>query len=105
MQRVTATDFENEVLDAPVPVLVDFYSDHCGPCRTLAPHLEQMNAEFNGAVKIVKANVDEQPELATYFAVQAVPTLILFEEGRIINRILGAHPASIRRLLASRCVA
>lgn len=105
MQRITATNFQAEVLDSPVPVLVDFYSDSCGPCRMLAPYLEEMEREFSGAVRIVKVNIDEQPELATYFAVQAVPTLVLFEEGRITKRMLGAHPATIRQLLASRCVA
>lgn len=105
MQRVTATNFASEVLDAQLPVLVDFYSDQCGPCRMLAPYLEQIAGEFSGCAKIVKVNVSEQPELATYFGIQAVPTLILFEDGRIVHRMVGGHPATIRQLLASRCVA
>jgi thioredoxin 1 len=105
MQRINATNFQSEVLEAKVPVMVDFYSDHCGPCRMLAPHLEQMANEFASCAKVVKVNVSEEPELASYFRINAVPTLMLFEDGQLVKSMVGGHPQTIRQLLASRCVA
>ena len=102
-QHVTSAEFDYEVLESPTPVLVDFYSTHCPPCRALAPHLDRLAEEFAGCARIVKVNVD--PSLAVRFGVSAVPTLIWFEQGRPVERSLGADPESLRHRLNAMCVA
>jgi thioredoxin 1 len=82
------TSFESVVLQSDVPVLVDFYADWCGPCRMLAPLLEQLAGESNG-VKIVKLNIDNSPGVAARFGVNSIPTLILFKGGEPVNQTVG----------------
>ncbi|MGE3151382.1 MAG: thioredoxin [Nitrospiraceae bacterium] len=89
---VTGATFEQEVLRSPVPVLVDFWAVWCGPCRMVAPILDELAREWNGAVRVAKVNVDENPELAQQFGVQSIPTLILFDQGQIKDRFVGALP-------------
>jgi len=84
MARVTpvsTAEFGREVLFSPTPVVVDFYSDWCGPCRVLAPVLEQYAAAFDGAVKFVKVDVDNEPEMAGHYGVSSMPTLLFFRGG------------------------
>ena len=87
--ELTENDFEAEVIQAPVPVVVDFYATWCGPCKALAPLLEQLAAGLTGRLKFAKANVDEAPELVDCFEITGVPTLLLFRNGEVLDRLVG----------------
>lgn len=87
--KVTLENFDEEVLQSKIPVIVDFYADWCGPCKMLAPELEAVAAELDGKVKIGKVNVDEQGELANAFGVNAIPALIVFKNGKEAAKYVG----------------
>ena len=93
---VTLSDdnFENEVLKSDTPVLVDFWAEWCGPCRMVAPVLDQIADEMDGKVRIAKLNVDENQKIAYQFQVSSIPTFILFKGGQMADRTLGAMPKS-----------
>ena len=96
---ITKNNFENEVLHSPKPVLIDFFADWCGPCRRMLPIIEQI-AEERDDIKVVKINVDEEPELAAQFGVTGIPMLVVMEDGQIVNEAIGARPkAEIEKLL------
>ena len=86
--------FEVEVLNSNLPVFVDFWAEWCGPCRAIGPILDQLAVDFDGKVKVVKINVDENAELAERYGVQAIPTLLIFKNGQQVDRIVGAAPKS-----------
>jgi len=101
---VTVTDntFRQEVLSYPGPVLVDCWAPWCSPCHMVAPILEQLASEYGGRVKVAKLNVDENPQKASQYAIQSIPTLLLFKDGRLANRLVGALPkGEIERHLLS----
>ena len=87
--NVDYNNFNQEVEKSTVPVLVDFWAPWCGPCRAVAPILEQLAAKYDGKVKIGKLNVDEEPALASKFRVMSIPTLILFKGGNIVKQMIG----------------
>jgi thioredoxin 1 len=89
MLELTEDNFETEVIQAAVPVVVDFYAPWCGPCQMLAPVLEQLAGEFDGRLKFAKANVDEAPDLAASFGVSGVPALMLFRGGEAVDQAVG----------------
>jgi thioredoxin 1 len=91
-KTVTGATFEQNILRSPVPVLVDFWAVWCGPCRMVAPILDELAREWNGAVTVAKVNVDEHPDLAQRFGVQSIPTMILFDQGQVKDRFVGALP-------------
>jgi len=96
---VTDATFQSEVLQAEELVVVDFWAPWCGPCRMIAPILEEIGALYNGKLKISQLNVDENPETAQSFAVRSIPTLIFFKNGMIVDKLIGAVP---RKQLESR---
>ncbi len=102
MQSVTDASFKNDVLDAELPVLVDFWAPWCGPCRAVAPVLEQLDDEMSGRLKIVKVNVDENQQVAGALGVRSIPTLVLFKDGKAVDGAIGALSAQeVRQLLES----
>ena len=93
-------NFENEVLKAAVPVLVDFWAEWCGPCRMLAPTIEAIAQDYNGKVRVAKLNVDENMETSMRYGVQSIPTLLLFKDGKVAGQLIGNLPRNnIDRLL------
>lgn len=88
--EVTVDNFEEEVLKSDVPVLADFWAEWCVPCKMVAPVLEQIAGEQDGKLKIAKVNVDEQSELASQFGIISIPTLLLFKDGEVVNKQVGA---------------
>lgn len=89
VKHITLESFESEVLNSSVPVIVDFYADWCGPCRMLAPTLEKIASAFDGRIKIVKVNVDEEAELAEQFNVSSIPTLTFIINGEVVGQAAG----------------
>jgi thioredoxin 1 len=92
INEVTDNNFHAEVLESDVPVLVDFWAPWCGPCRMVAPVLEEIAAERGDQLKIVKLNTDENQQTATQYSVLSIPTLILFKGGEIATKVVGAYP-------------
>ena len=101
---ITKENFEQEVLQSAKPVLLDFWASWCGPCRMLSPVVDEV-AEERTDVKVGKVNVDEQPELAGQFGVMSIPTLLVFEQGKLVRQAVGARPkAGVLDLLGEICV-
>lgn len=91
-KHVTTAEFETEVLQSDVPVVVDFWAIWCGPCKAIAPHVEAIASEYEGRAKAVKVNVDEEPELALRYGIQSIPTLLFFKDGKVQDMIVGVVP-------------
>lgn len=89
--ELTKETYEGEVLKSNMPVLVDFWASWCGPCKMLSPVISQLAEEYGGRIKVCKVNVDEQSELASQNAIVSIPTVILFSDGKPVNKIVGAH--------------
>jgi thioredoxin 1 len=90
--KVDVNNFKSHVLEASEPVVVDFWAEWCGPCKMIAPALEDIATELGGKVKIAKLNIDENPELAAQFGVRSIPTLMIFKAGAVADMKVGAAP-------------
>jgi thioredoxin 1 len=91
---LTNENFNEEVIESDVPVLVDFWATWCGPCRAFSPTVDELASEYDGKVKIAKLNVDEAGEIAQKYRVMSIPTVIIFKSGEPLNRLTGAKPKS-----------
>ncbi len=94
MEQINDSNFKAEVLDASGLVIVDFFATWCGPCRQMLPIMEELSTELNGQVKIVKMDVDEAPKTPEMFNIQSIPTLIMFKNGELTDKRLGAQSKS-----------
>jgi thioredoxin 1 len=86
---LTKENFSQEVLQSQTPILVDFWAEWCGPCKMLAPVLDELAEEYTGKVRIGKVNIDDHQELATQFGIQSIPTLLLFQQGQVVEQVVG----------------
>ncbi len=89
---INKSNFENEVINADKPVLLDFYADWCGPCKMLSPVLSEIADEYADVIRVAKVNVDDEPELAMKFKVSSIPMLVFFKDGRIVSTSVGYRP-------------
>ncbi len=89
MKELTNETFESEVLNSALPVLVDFFATWCGPCRMLAPTVDELAADYEGKVSVVKADVDKLPEVSLRYGIMSIPTLMLFKNGETVGKIVG----------------
>jgi thioredoxin 1 len=89
---VSGSDFEQTVLNSDVPVLVDFWAEWCGPCKAIGPWIEQLASEYSGRAKVVKVDVDHEPDLAMRYNVMSIPALVVFKNGKVVDQMVGAAP-------------
>lgn len=92
--KVDTSNFQSEVLEAAEPVVVDFWAEWCGPCKMIAPSLEEISSEMQGKIKVAKVNIDENPDIAAQYGVRSIPTLAVFKGGEVADIKVGASPKS-----------
>jgi thioredoxin 1 len=89
---VSASEWDEKVLQSEVPVLVDFWAEWCGPCKAIGPSVEQVAAEFEGRARVFKVNVDEEGQLAANYGIMSIPALLVFKGGKVVDQMVGAAP-------------
>jgi len=94
-KAVTEREWETEVLQSPTPVLVDFWAIWCGPCRLIAPIVEELASQYAGKLKVLKVDVDQEQNLAIRYGIMSIPTLLLFKGGQVVDQIVGALPRHV----------
>jgi thioredoxin 1 len=92
--KVDTSNFQSEVLESAEPVVVDFWAEWCGPCKMIAPSLEEISLEMEGKIKVAKVNIDENPDIAAQYGVRSIPTLAMFKGGEVADIKVGASPKS-----------
>ena len=95
VKEISSADFEQEVMKSPVPVVVDFWATWCGPCKMLAPVIDELAEEYAGKIKFVKIDIDDNGDSATRFQVMSIPTVIVFKDGEIAARTVGLQPKPV----------
>ncbi len=92
---VTSTDFDTQVLQSDVPVLVDFWAAWCGPCRRVAPEVDAVAEQLSGKAKVMKVDIDAEPDLAARYGIQSIPALFIFKGGRVVEQLVGLQPRQV----------
>ncbi|UCF64525.1 MAG: thioredoxin [bacterium] len=92
--EVTEENFEAEVINSKIPTIVDFWAVWCGPCKVIAPYLEEIASEYSGKVKIAKVDVDNNQAIAAKYGIRSIPTVMFFKNGRMVDQVIGAYPKS-----------
>src|SRR5271157_6310796 len=90
--EITDANFEQEVIKSDIPVLLDFWAVWCGPCKMIAPFVEEISGEYDGKVKVGKVDVDNNPQISMQFGIRSIPTLLIFKNGKVVDQIIGAVP-------------
>lgn len=99
VKEFTDANFEDEVLKADTPVLVDFWAVWCAPCRVIAPVVDEIADSYGGKLKVGKVNVDDNSATPNKYGIRSIPTLMLFNEGKVVEQIIGANPAEVKRVV------
>jgi thioredoxin 1 len=102
--KVTTSTFEAEVVKSAIPVVADFWAEWCGPCRMIAPVLKELAKDYKDKLKVAKINVDEEPDLASRFGIQSIPTLLFFKGGQMVKQQIGAVPRPILEKIVKELV-
>ena len=93
--EVTDAEFDQEVIKSETPVLVDFWADWCGPCKMIAPMVDELSGEYEGKVKFTKLDVDSNPQTAMAYGIRSIPTLLIFKDGKPVGQVVGAVPKAV----------
>jgi thioredoxin 1 len=101
---VTTATFEAEVIKSAIPVVVDFWAEWCGPCRMIAPVLKELAKDYKDRLKVAKINVDEEPDLASRYGIQSIPTLLFFKGGQMVKQQIGAVPRPVLEKIVKELV-
>jgi thioredoxin 1 len=100
--EISNANFKSEVIESSMPVLVDFWAPWCGPCKMIAPVLDELAKEYEGKIKIVKLNVDDNQGTATEFGIKGIPTLILFKDGKVLEQTIGAQSKELLKKMVEK---
>ncbi len=92
LMEVTDATFEQEVINSDLPVIVDFWAVWCGPCKMIAPIMEDISQEYDGKIKVAKVDVDNNPNIAVKYGIRSIPTVMIFQDGKVKEQVIGAYP-------------